>query len=423
MANQYDSVLKEKKKYEDVVDDRHFLRRHALSIDFILIFLLLVVSFGIYFFTVLSPSSMIVSDVLEFLDSVSVIYDQFDFEDACQEEVHLEGDVSLEVDSNYDNKEDMDFLKNLQFDYSFMDDGVVKWLEISGSDADFSYYEDVSNGYFVSDDDNILYDLEQDGSLYFSYAGLDMNIENFLEEELGNIEFNQSVFVSDGELVVSVDFNLAGDKVKAMLSRLDSGNSDFVSSLSSYVSNSATYEFTFKNEVFSNDLISFKMVIRDGDYRGVLTFSDSVFEYSDADSTYQGVLKVEDDDFSFRFYEGEEMKFIVSGKGNDTSYVYTYQVINVVDNLSLQIKKEDLENIYTVNIKKEDEDKYLNLLATIHLKYDSNVLIDDGILDNEFVSYSQLGDEKKSEIDRYTYRLVNGLSNLFEYVQVSVNFL
>ena len=34
MGSKYDSVLKEEKKYEEVIDDRPFLRKHIFSISF-----------------------------------------------------------------------------------------------------------------------------------------------------------------------------------------------------------------------------------------------------------------------------------------------------------------------------------------------------------------------------------------------------
>lgn len=417
MSNQYDSVLKEKKKYEEVIDDRHFLRKHALAIDFLVVVVILLISFIIYFFKVLSPSKMIYDDVMDFLNYTSAIYKNLDLDYDFKENYHFEGDVSIETDSNYDNKDDMNLLKNLNFNYSLLINDEHKMLDINSDSYDFTYYEDSKNGYYNIKDKYILYDLVKDNSLYFINQETKTDISNFLTNELNKINFKKSAFISNGELVASVEFSLTGKEVKDMLNNFNSDIYNYVVD-KNLISDTIKYEFTIKDEIFSNDLIDLKVVIKQGDYRGVLTYQDGTFEYSDDNHNYKGVLKVDGNDFSFRFYEGDDMKFIISGKGSNNSYIYTYQVINIVDNLSLQVKRDDSENLYTLNIKKENEDKYVNLLASISLKYDNNVNFKDlEFLKQDFKAYTELDDKEKDTIDNDTHRLSNALTNLFEYVK------
>ena len=63
MSNNYDSVLKEKKKYVDYVDDRPFIIRHLFIIDIFAILLFLFISFVIYFNTVLSSKNIVLNDL------------------------------------------------------------------------------------------------------------------------------------------------------------------------------------------------------------------------------------------------------------------------------------------------------------------------------------------------------------------------
>ena len=417
MSGKYDSVLKESKKYEEVRDDRPFLRRHLFGINFLAVLLILFISFGIYFFVILSPARIVSDDLLEFLDLFGSVTSKLSFDYDFEGAYHLSGDVDVQVDTNYSDQEVVSFLNGLQFDYDYMEEGDYQLLDINSDEYSLRYYADQKNGYFNYDDTFVSYALPVKYS-FSSYEEFASVMSEVLISQFHDLEFHKSVLVSDGKLVVGITFSVSGEDINqfyaSILKKL--GRSDESFSGGKIVSDSSQYIVTIKEDLFCNDLIDMKIVINDQDYRGVVTYSDSVFEYSDDDHAYRFVMKYENEDFSFRVYEGDDMKYILSGKGDDDSYIYQYQVINVVDNLRLQVKKDSNQNEYILNINKENGDRYVYLSVTFLLNYDREVLISPELSSEDYLLYSEMDDSLKNEVDQYVFKIYRSFGDLFQFV-------
>ena len=403
MSNNYDSVLKEKKKYVDYVDDRPFIRRHLFLVNIFAILIILVISFVIYFNTTLSSKNIVLNDIDYFYNKFNSLYKNTGISNI--DDIKFNGDISLEVDSNYDNIDDMNILRELKFNYSLISNDNNKYYSINNDDYSFSYLEKGSKAFLTTNDMNVMYNI---------------NSNNDSKDEsdiIDNIKLDKKTFTSDGKIVVSVSFSVDGNIVNDYLNSLSNNYFSLLNLFNIKIDNNTKYDITVKNDIFANDIISIKVVKKDDNNRGVLYISDNTFTYSDDnDNNYKGVFDIKNDSFMFKFYNDEDLKFVISGKGSDNSYVYNYQVINVVDNAAIQIKKEKNKTVYTINIKKEKEDKYLNILATINNDATSIDIDNLEFLNNEFVSYSKLDEDTKKKLDDYIFKYYNSFKKLFDYV-------
>lgn len=403
MSNNYDSVLKEKKKYVDYVDDRPFIRKHLFIIDMFAILLFLFISFVIYFNTVLSSKNIVLND-LEYLNNkIYSLYKNTGISNI--DDIKFNGDVSLEVDSNYDNLNDMNILKELKFNYSLFSSGDNKYYSINNDDYSFSYLEKGSKAFLTTSDMNVMYNINSN------------NDNKDINDIIDNLKLDKQTFTSDGKIVVSVSFSVDGNIVNDYISSMGSNYSNILKMFNMRMDNNIKYDVTVKNDIFTNDIVSIKVVRRDNNNRGVLLISDNTFTYNDDnDNNYKGVFDIKNDSFMFKFYNDEDLKFVISGKGSDNSYVYSYQVINVVNNAIIQIKKESDRTIYTINIKRENDNKYMNILATVSNDNTSIDIDNLEFLNNKFVLYDKLDETDKKKVDEYIFRYYNSLKRLFDYV-------
>ena len=402
MSNNYDSVLKEKKKYVDYVDDRPFIRKHLFIINVFALSILLLISFGIYFLTILSPQNIFLNDLNYLNNKFYNLYKNLGINDINN--LNLNGNIVLEVNSNYDNTDDINLIKKLTFDYSLLEKESNKYLSISNVDYPFSYLEKNNKAFLATSDMNVIYDTNAEKT-------------KDITEISNSIDLTKQTFISDGKIVTNLSFEIDGNTINELLNSFSKKYIDILKLFNIDFDNSAKYEFTFKNDIFTNNIISIKIVKRSENNREVLVINDNTLTYSDDnDNNYKATLDIKSNDFTFKFYNQEKLKFVISGKGNDNSYVYNYQVINVVDNAAIQIKKEKNKTVYTINIKKEKEDKYLNILATINNDAISIDIDNLEFLNNEFVSYSKLDEDTKRKLDDYIFKYYNSFKNLFDYV-------
>ncbi len=403
MSNNYDSVLKEKKKYVDYVDDRPFIRRHLFLVNIFAILIILVISFVIYFNTTLSSKNIVLNDIDYFYNKFNSLYKNTGISNI--DDIKFNGDISLEFDSNYDNIDDMNILRELKFNYSLISNDNNKYYSINNDDYSFSYLEKGNKAFLTTSDMNVMYNINSNN---------DSKDENDI---IDNIKLDKKTFTSDGKIVVSVSFSVDGNIVNDYLNSLSNNYFSLLNLFNIKIVNNTKYDITVKNDIFTNDIISIKVVKKDDNNRGVLYISDNTFTYSDDnDINYKGVFDIKDDSFMFKLYEDEELKIVLSGNGNDNSYVYNYQVINVVDNATIQIKKDNINTIYTVNMKKEKGDKYMNILATISNNNTSIDIDNLEFLNNKFVLYDKLDETDKKKVDEYIFRYYNSLKRLFNYV-------
>ena len=219
------------------------------------------------------------------------------------------------------------------------------------------------------------------------------------------------VFIDDGFIkrfyfegsrpVVEVNFVLNRDSLNRLLG-------------GSFVKDEIEVTITFKNDAFSGELVTSKVVINNKtkNKRKVITYQDSTFLLTDDDgNTIKYFLQINKNDFSLKISKDDTLYSVFKGNKKEDSYQYSYQIIDKIYNLSMDIDYGD-----------EDEYHFHSIIETENQTSDKKMLIansfrEDGIIQrnvSKAVKYTSLSvDEKKA------YRM--SIDNIFLPIREFIN--
>ena len=428
MDNNYNSVLKEKEKFEDVIDDRPFLRRHIFAINFLIVVLIVFISFVIYFFTILTPTSILKNDFIKIYNDFNSITSNIKIDYDLRNRFHIYGDGSIKLTTDYDNKTLVNYLNNYKVNYSSISNDNYYLLNLDYGNSKFIY--EINNmEQFI---DTLGYDLKLDNlnsnvSINTYYKILSI-VKNSLLEELDNLELKKEVYPLNGKIVVDVNIILSGKDINRIYTNIinkllsDSECKDFINLLNSEILNrdrivndGSSYSLQVRNDMFSNSIYDFKLVIRDGSYRGVISYKDNEIVYDNGDIKYSYKLNIDNNNFEIKTSIDDKLYAVFSGSGNDSGYTYNYQVIDKVDKMSLQIKKGESYN-YIFSYVKEDRDKNCNLLINFNISSDAEYNVVE-INHEKSTDYKSLEDIDKEKIRLVNYQIYEYLKELYEYLK------
>lgn len=372
--NEYDSVLLEKEKYEEVIDDRPFIRRHLLGIDFLVIVLILLGGFIYYFNVILNPNRIILDDVTDGVNFVDKLFSfiRFDGDDSYS----ISGNIKFVVDSNVEGGYDK--LDRLKMNYSFDYDKGNSFLTLDSDRYKFDYYH--VNDLSVLNYDEKYVNIEDKVFGINDYIYTFDKIKSEVFKYFYEIDFNRDVIFSDDRLLVEVSGVISGKDINRIYRKVfeNINNDKRCSYVLSYldlvnkniVSDEAEFIVTVRNDLFLNDLVYLKIILNDSNYRGVLTYSSSLISYSDGVNNYKLEVDNSSDLVSFSFYDKDVLSKSFSVNFNSSMYNYS----NYIDKKYIILIKDGSDNNYnyTLNIKKEG-DEYLDFLCVLGMKYNNSV--------------------------------------------------
>ena len=428
--NNYSSVLKEKKKYveEEIIDDRIFLRRHALGIDFLIILIILIISFTIYYFTELNSYSIIKTDLSRIYDKFNKIVINIIPDYEIDNDLHIFGNGEINIESDYKNKELLNYLNDYKLEYSLVSNDNIQ-LDLNYKDNKYTYNKVNLNQYINTKDYKLkLNDLKTNTS-FKSSKKIKEIIKNSFIEEINNLKLKRKMYILDEKIIVEVSANINGNTINSIYSNIinnlenDSECNELINMINkeflnkkSIVSNNSNYSITLKNDLINNNIIELNLIIRDkdNDKRKVINYKDSIISYSDDDNNkYTLKLSFKDNSFEVRINKSDELYSVLSGSGSESGYVYNYQVIDVVDKYSLQIKKSNSYD-YTFTRLKKNENSNINLLINLTINKDDKYEILNDFKDYT-QDYSKLSDVDKDKIKLLNYQVYDYLKELYEY--------
>ena len=426
MAGEYKSVLKEKKKYEEVIDDRPFLRRHLFGVNFLIVVFILLISFVVYFFNILTPASIFKDDLLDFYYAFDSVFKEIFFDYDLSDNYHIYGEGNIDIESNYSNLDLLNYLDGYKVNYSYKSNKNSNLLELNYDNNKYVYNRKNLEQYIDTLDYKLkLKNLESNVSIN-TYNKVIEVIKNSIFNYIDTLDFKRSVYVLDGKVVVDVNIELTGKDINDMYSSvIDDLSNDiecrsFINMINSdwlkkknIVSDDSSYSIQVMNDIFMNDIIEFKLILRDGEYRGLINYNNGEITYNDGVDDYVLNLNFSDKNFEIKINKIDELYSVFSGSGSDSGYVYTYQIINIIDKVSLQIKKGDTID-YIFSYMKETDDEKINLLINFNIYKDEDIAFEENF--KEYTKkYSELSDGEKERIKNVNYKVFDYLNELYEY--------
>lgn len=344
--SEYDSILKEKKKKITVKEETKKFPKFAISL--VLILVVLIVSYIIYFNSILSPLNIIVSDYEKIVDKYGVMTKNVLIEE-FQKGNNLVGTIE------YDN---------LIYDFNLLKDGENFNFNISNNDSYINYFL-VNNNSFVKT--NSITD-------YVSVAPL-FTVDDFLllKDNLSAIssdKYIKNFYFVEERPVVEINLTLDTKELNEIFGV--------------YLQDDYEVIATFKNNAFTNDIEEIKFIINNKSKldRRVITVDEDKILYVVDDITYKIVLDYNNNDFMMKISKNDVLYSVFNGNVVEDGFVYTYQIIDTIYNISITSTKSGEEYLYKIVKKEDDLEKEVDISVKVGDRYVIDV-VKTGLLDKD----------------------------------------
>lgn len=347
--SEYDSILKEKKIYQEPIKQKVKKKKHFpyLLLDFIFVFLVLVISYYIYYRTILAPDKIFISNISKVINDYQAVFKYLPIQEFGSD-YYFEGTLSLDEDVyNYDIIKNQDKFK---VDFSMQKNHLIYYLENKNQ------YIKLSN---LSDD-------------YFELKQNNLN-------ELKNIKKNVSSYITEEKYIKRFYFDGYIPVVEASLVLKDE---DIRNIMTFDLKNQYEVLFTFKNNAFTNEIISMKMTINNlgTNERQLVTYQNGKIIYSDGEEiNLKFVLSSKDEDFNLKVYKDDVLYSVLSGTKQEESYRYMYQIIDQIYNISLVAVEDSNDYVYDITSNIEKNGDIISRSLSITLNQKDNIIIDEDI--------------------------------------------
>jgi len=366
--SEYDSILKKKKKVEEVVEEEKSFPSFWVSLFLILV--VFVISYIIYFNKVLSAKNILIYDYLSVLDRYSFIVDNIPIEQYNNEK-NIVGVINYGSD-----RYDFNLLTNKK-------NGSIKF-NISNNDKYIDYYLLDNKGYVKVNSIDKYVELNKSFSINTLFK---------MEEILNGISNEKGVkniYFDDGKPIVEVNMTFNTNEINEMFGF---GLED-------------DYEVivTLKNSAVMNNVEEVKMVINNKSLedRRVITIVDNNIIYVDGSNTYNMNLEVNDNSFVLKISKDDVLYSVLNGNDSGDRYQYNYKIVDEVYNISLSAIKSESDYAYTFNSNRGD----IKEVMDIHLRMDDAYLIETDTTDVVSVTDDAISNIYNSEINYFKDKLL-----------------
>ncbi len=354
MSNDYDTILKEKKVYEEVSDDKkHKYFKLFIFFGILISLLIIAVSYAIFYNTVLDSESIFLNNIINVKKDYSLIYKDIKFNHSLDGNFIIEGSIDVGNDNyGYSFAKDNNKVKRTLFSgdriLTYYYDGKDSYVKMSNL-GDFyikeknelnnlKYYNNVRKN-IKNDFNNYIYDSILGNNTYDFFNQL-YNIDN-LNEILKNIETNFNTYVTSDKYARKVYFS--GNKpvveINLVLNKVDINN---ILGTSSGLQLSDNYQLniTMKNDAISNSIYEIKVVInnKSKNSREVLSYKSKVINYTDSKGDKYSIKYLKDKN-SIQIKKNNVLYSVVQISSKNKTNIYNYRKINKIYTVGLSVEK------------------------------------------------------------------------------------
>ncbi len=359
--SEYDQILKEKKIYHDPKVKRSKYTKYVY-IYLVSLSLLLVISYLIYYHTILSPIHIIQNDLSNILTKYQEVYQNF-LPPSLSSVSNLEGSIAFD---------------DMTYNYGLIKEKNRYELELANQEGYIHYQMTPTN---TKIDLSSLDHQQITHSNKIDLLGLKNRMNNLMKEK----KYLKSFYFEGKKPIVEINFTLTEKEINQILA-----------------GNGLTDEYhvivTLKNDAIKNEIQLIKVVINNKtkNQRSTLEYDNqNLFYTNPSNQKYKISFYQHQKDFSIKIYQGEELYSIFLGKEYDNSYSYTYQIINKIYNINLSISNQKDNYSYQITLKKGQDKNVWEDKMTIQLKLNSKPVQTDKNRDSKEISYRSLNKEKK----------------------------
>ena len=379
----YDTILKVKKEYPKKIQEEQTHHRHFskyVIIYLFSIFLILGISYIVYYQTVLSFESVLQNDFFILKKQYTNVFHPIIPKNVISSS-SLEGTLSLE---------------NTVYNYGILKEKGKIQLELSNQE-NYLYSKITSQDYSLK--------LEKFSSygLVFEQDILYQDLISRLKEKISQIKSAKNLYLEGNIPIVEFAFSLNEKDINDVLG-------------SNILKDQYNIIVTIKNNALTNEFISFKSAITNQKtgQRSILEYKDKemIYEVNKA-KTYRFNIKNKEKDFQLRIYKNGELYSTFLGESSKYQYTYSYQVINKVYNLKFMIQEEKGGYSYELNSSIEKEGVTTEKTVKAVLRNGQNDLLEESTAKRR--NYQNLSQEEKERFQNVLKDFLSPLENLIHY--------
>ena len=405
MAGEYDSILKEKRKtIQEPTTNNHPLLKKSIFIGIILSIIIIIISYVIYFNTVLASESIFLNNLLKITDKYSVLFEDITT-DYSNINYNTSGTISID---------------NLKYNFHFTkeEDNIIKIFSqgnnyityysngnttyTTTSKLNNQYFKRIRNKYEIEDYQNkkpqtrdqiyktIYNNLLEDN--IFSYDDTIYNIESYysiiseIKNNLININSNKytkKVYLNNGKPIVLTNLKLNTEDLNKILNK-DKTN---LKLKDNYIIN-----IDMKNNPITNEIMLIKVIINNKtkDTRSVINYDNKDITITDNDGN-KDKISLEKNKTVVKYYKNEVLYSRLEKKHEENNLIYNYQIINEV--YSIRLSKNTTENNYKYNLEFNINDKKNTI--TVEGTTETNLLEVPDVKNS--INYNELTEPEKSK--------------------------
>ena len=390
MNNDYDSILKEKKKSQSKlseISNENAKKPNYVIIDLFLITIIIVISYIVYFNTVLNGKNIILNDLKTIKDEYNNVIENLR--------------LNYNIDNSYNFKGSIDILKNNisnKIEYDINNNGSNLYLNAYNDKINISYFANKNNNFIKSSNIGNNYIITNKSTIN-DYLDLNHNIVNNISKFLDNKNnYKKSFYLEDEKPIIKVEVNLNKDEINQIISNQNLSLKD-----------EYNINITLLNNALSNKIVSVKVIVnnKSNDKRDVYLYSDnSIVHTNDKGVNEKIEILNNSKNFTLKYYKDDVLYSVLTGTEEGDSYHYLYQVIDSKYTIKLAVNNNSYNYNYSFDFNIDtDKKKYLMNIDIVG-EYINSGVVDEVVSEN--ISKDELNEDQQ---DHYN-NLLNDLLEL-----------
>ena len=354
MSKKYDTILKEKKTYEETKNsNKHKYLKLFIFLSLIISLLVIVISYVIYYNTVLDNESIFFNNLIKLKKSYYPIYKDISFDYELNNNYLIEGSIDIGNDN---------------YSYSFDKYGPLSKREIFNADKKITYYSNGQNSYMKistlgdfyikeknqfndlnyyqdninaikKDFNNYIYDSILTKSSHDLFNQL-YNIDN-IDEIFQNIKDNYRNNVTSDKYMRKFYFDKKTPviEVNLVLDKKDINNIlGFNNGLQ--IKDNYQVNITMKNNAITNDILEIKAAINNKtkNTREVLLYKKKVLHYTNYKKDEYSI-KYNINKNNIQIKNNNILYSVIQISSKNRTNIYNYKKIDKIYTISLSVEK------------------------------------------------------------------------------------
>lgn len=385
MSN-YDSILKEEVKYDDplpILTEDEKKKFPWLLIDIILITIILIVSYFIYYKTILAPDKILLQDI-------NVLYEKY----KCIVEPS-----NLKEISTLNRLEGILTIDEKEYNYDVIKDNHKLKITLVNQNNILNYYRNNDEQYIKLSNfiDN-----------YIKLNNLKISNKETLIKSFKSIskeKYKKNIYLDNKIPVVEANLILKEEEINNIL-----GMTGYEAIL------------TFKNNALTNDLINIKVTITNvkNNSRLLITYQNDEIKFKvDNNDAINLKLALKNDDFTLKIYKNDTIYSVLTGTKESNKYLYTYQIIDQIYNINIDVIKGDNNYQYQLKSKIENNNVVEENLASLTVNNKEKIILEEDVKDaKEYNNFSEL---EKENYKKSLELFIIDLRNFIEKYKQGIN--